>query len=55
MQDFWKEKGGPAPLTPENLNFAACQAGYPYRYFGSQSVMPGQMYMKTMHRITISM
>ena len=27
----------------------------PYRYFGSHSVRPGQMYMNTMHKITISM
>ena len=27
----------------------------PYKYFGSHSVSPGQMYMNTMHRITISM
>ena len=28
---------------------------YPYRYFGSHSVRPGQTYMNTMHRMTISM
>ena len=27
----------------------------PYKYSGSQSVRPGQMYIKTMQRITISM
>ena len=27
----------------------------PYRYFGSHSVKPGQMYMNTMHRMTMSM
>ena len=27
----------------------------PYKYCGSHNVNPGQMYMNTMHRITISM
>jgi hypothetical protein len=27
----------------------------PYKNAGSQSVMPGQMYMNTRHRMTISM
>jgi hypothetical protein len=27
----------------------------PYRYFGSHSVMPGQMYMNTMQMITMIM